>query len=209
MLNLKNFRYRKISQNATVEDLVKESVRKLIHMSSAFSVLLAHFFFTFTVYAVLCGIIVYSVCELLRLNGIRVPLISKITEIASRKTDEGRFVLGPLCLGIGILLALLFFDESASAVAIFSLAFGDGLASLVGKIYGQKHFKVVSKKTLEGSIACFLAVFVSTVFVLKNPLRAFFLALIATFVEVLPLKNLDNIAIPLVVGFCASVLPLR
>lgn len=205
-VNLKEFRYRKISQNATVNDLLKELVRKSIHISSAFSVMLAHHFYAITVGAIIFGIAFYSICELLRLNGKSVPLISRITQVASRQADEGKFVLGPVTLGAGLLTSLLFFTPPASTLAIFSLAFGDGLASLVGKIYGQHHFKIITKKTFAGSIACFLAVFFASLFVLHHFFSAFIIAAIATFVEILPLKNFDNIAIPAVVGFCASCL---
>jgi cytidylyltransferase family len=204
--NLEEFRYRKISQNATVNDLVKELVRKSIHISAALTVLLARFWYGLTLGLVAGGVVVYSICEVLRLQGVQVPLVSRVTQIASRQADEGKFVLGPVTLGIGILLSLMLFKTPASTVAIFALTFGDGLASLVGKIHGNRHFKLVTKKTFAGSAACFVAVFVSSYFTLHNFLSALILALLATVVEVLPLKNLDNIAIPLAVGFCASLL---
>ena len=206
MCNLEEFRYRKISQNATVNDLVKELVRKSIHISAALTVLLARFWYGLTLGLVAGGVVVYSIGEVLRLQGVQVPLVSRVTQIASRQADEGKFVLGPVTLGIGILLSLMLFKTPASTVAIFALTFGDGLASLVGKIHGNRHFKLVTKKTFAGSAACFVAVFVSCYFTLHNFLSAFILALLATVVEVLPLKNLDNIAIPLAVGFCASLL---
>lgn len=208
VLHLKQFRYKKISQSATVEDLVKELVRKMIHISSCFTVLLAHFFPVATKIFLLFGIAFYVLCELLRLNGKHVPVVSSITQIASRKADEGRFVFGPVTLGIGLLLSLLFFEQKISTLAIFSLSFGDGLASLVGKIYGQKHFKLVRKKTFEGSLACFIAVFVSTLFVLKNFWQSLVIALVATITELIPLKNLDNIVIPLLVGLSGILLGL-
>lgn len=206
MIKLKRFWYKNFSQSVAARTLVKELVRKSIHIFSAFTVLLAHYFFIPTIFALSFGIFFYFVCELLRISGRHVFLISSITQIASRKADEGRFVLGPITLGIGLLLSLLLFDEPISTVAIFSLSFGDGLASLVGKIYGHKHFKLITKKTLEGSLACFIIVFISIFLLLKNFQKSILIAIVATITELIPLKNFDNIVIPLVVGFFSSLI---
>lgn len=204
VFDLKNFIYRKTSQNATTKLLVRELIRKSIHICSAFTVLLAHFFFDFTIIFLVCGIVCYIVCEILRLSGIPVPVISALTEAASRKADEGKIVLGPITLGIGILLSLLLFDKSVAAVAIFAVSFGDGLASLVGKIYGHYRYKLIPKKTVAGSLACFLSVSLSSFFILMQPISAIIVGIVATIVELLPLKNLDNIAIPIIVGIVTA-----
>lgn len=204
MKYIKDFRHKRVSENATVEDFLKELTRKSIHIFSAISVFFAHFFFIPTVCLLGFGLLGYVICEVLRLQGIRVPVISHITQCASRVEDEGRFVLGPVTLVLGIILALFLFTEPISTVAIFSLSFGDGFASLIGKIYGVSRFKIIKQKTLLGSFSCFCAVFVSTFFVLKNLLLAFFIAIVATLVEVLPLKNFDNIVIPVIVGIFTS-----
>ena len=57
MCNLEEFRYRKISQNATVNDLVKELVRKSIHISAALTVLLARFWYGLTLGLVAGGVV--------------------------------------------------------------------------------------------------------------------------------------------------------
>lgn len=206
MLKLRELRYKKISQNPRVEIFLKELVRKSIHISSSFTVLLAHYFYKPTIILVIFGLLFYVLCEILRLNGKRVPLVSSITQIASRKADEGKFVLGPFTLGLGLLFSLLLFPPPVSSLAIFAVTFGDGFAGLIGRLYGQLHFKPLQRKTFVGSFACFFSVFVANLLILKNFFLAFILAFIATIVEALPLKNLDNIAIPLAVGFSAVLL---
>lgn len=206
VLKLREFRYKRISQNPRVEVFLKEFVRKSIHIASSFTVLLAHYFYELTLGLIICGILFYTLCEILRLNGKRVPIISSITQIASRKADEGKFVLGPLTLGFGLLLSLLLFQTPVSSLAIFALTFGDGFAGLIGRLYGQMQFKPLQRKTFVGSFACFFSVFLASIFILKSFPLAVILAFIATIVEALPLKNLDNIAIPLVVGFSAVLL---
>jgi len=55
-------------------------------------------------------------------------------------------------------------------------------------------------KSVEGSMACFIAVFISAWLVSQNYTVAMAAAVTATAVEALPLKDYDNLALPLVVG---------
>ncbi|PIE98561.1 MAG: phosphatidate cytidylyltransferase [Treponema sp.] len=201
-----DFRYKRVSHSATVEDLVKELVRKSIHICAAFVPFFAMWQFWFTVIALANITVLYCIFELMRLKGLTVPVISKLTQIASRKRDEGKFVLGPVTLSIGVLISLLIFSPKVATVAVFSLAFGDGLASLIGKIYGQKHFSKLKKKTVAGSLACFFGVFLSLLFITRSVFQSFLIALITTIVEVIPLKDFDNILIPIVAGLFAMMI---
>ena len=89
--------------------ILKEVFRKSIHLCSAFIPL----FLTFAKYPViillLCALVLYTISEILRLNGISIPVISKVTEVAARKRDENKFVLGPVTLVVGIVIASLLF----------------------------------------------------------------------------------------------------
>ena len=55
------------------------------------------------------GIIVYATCESLRMSGREVPVISRVTALAARRRDAGKFVLGPITLGLGAMLALMLY----------------------------------------------------------------------------------------------------
>lgn len=180
--------------------ILKELFRKSIHLCSAFIPL----FLTFAKYPViillLCALVFYSVSEILRLNGISIPLISKITEVAARKRDEDKFVLGPVTLVIGIVIASLLWKPEARTIGIFALAFGDGFASLFGKLFGRVHIPFTNGKTVAGSLTCFAAVFISSFCVCRNCLVSLILALIAMMVEVIPMKDFDNIVIPILIG---------
>ena len=167
METIKSFISKRFSHDKRVYTLLREVLRKSIHICSSISVLFYHFYPVATILLLCCGVLFYFVCEKIRLSGGHIPIISKITHYASRKADDGKFVLGPLTLGIGIILSFLLFSKTASTLAIFSLSFGDGFASLIGRAYGIYHFTRVKKKTLAGSLACFVAVFVSSFFVVK------------------------------------------
>jgi len=204
---ISDFRYRKISQSATVNDLLKEFFRKSIHICASFVPLFAGISYTGTVLALSFVICFYIYCETSRLAGNYIPLVSRITAYAARKRDEGRFVLGPVTMALGVLFALILFPPKAACVGIFALAFGDGIASLAGKLFGRIKIPRAGGKTLEGSSACFVAVYVSSFCVLRDPIRAFEVALLAMLIEVLPIKDYDNLFIPVLIGGFVWLLP--
>ena len=185
-----------------------EAVRKVIHFLIALSPGMATINHGFTLVLLMAGILFYTCMEYFRLSGIQVPFVSGITKLASRGRDDGKFVLGPVTLGIGALLALLFYPAPASAIAIYALAFGDGFASLAGKLYGNTRPSFMAGKSIEGSTACFIAVLASAFLVSRNIQTAIVAAVVGTVVEALPLEDYDNIALPVSVGLVVQFIPL-
>lgn len=180
--------------------IFKEVFRKTIHLCSALiPFFLASYYWQMIVLLIL-ALLGYSVSEIVRLKGINVPLISKITAIAARKRDENKFVLGPVTLVIGILIAALLWEGEAARIGIYALAFGDGLASLVGKLIGRVHIPGTKGKTAAGSLTCFFAVFVSSFAVGNNAFVSLILGITAMVIEVIPMTDFDNIVIPVAVG---------
>jgi dolichol kinase len=182
-----------------------ELVRKSIHFLIALSPGMAAINYYFTVAALMTGVLGYTIMELMRLAGIEVPVVSALTSMASRPRDRGGFVLGPVTLGLGALFALLLFPSPAACIGIYALAFGDGFAGLVGKLFGRIRPAFLFGKSLEGSTACFAAVFISAYLVSQSYTVAIAAALTAATVEALPLEDYDNIALPLFVGFAAQI----
>ena len=194
---------------------LKELFRKSIHMCSAFIPLFLKWNYVVTIVLLLCVLTLYIVSEILRLNKINIPVISTITEAASRSRDKNRFVMGPVTLVIGITSCALLFDLHSSTIGIFALAFGDGLASLTGRFLGRIKIPFTKGKTVCGSLTCFAAIFISCLiflFCIKLNLSmnyfVFSLIIAATgaFVELLPLKDYDNLFIPLIVGGLSQLL---
>ena len=180
--------------------LRKEFFRKTIHICTAFVPLLLHFA-RLPAILCLCGDgIFYIIAESLRSNGHEIPLVSDITAAAARKRDENKFVLGPVTLVAGIISAALLWNETAASVGIFALAFGDGLASLAGKTFGKIRVPYTHGKTVEGSLTCFAAIFSSTFFVTGSCETALLVAIVGALIEVLPLKDFDNLIIPVFLG---------
>ena len=200
------FRYRTFSQTASVEELLVEVFRKTIHLSSALTVVFAERWYTLTIAGIAAMSTLYCISEFLRMRGYELGIIAHITRYASRKRDKGRFVLGPLTLASGILLALLLFPMHTAKIAIFALAFGDGLASLVGKRFGKIRLTFFKDKTVAGSLTCFAAVFLSSFAVSGNFWKSLILGIAGAGIEMLPLKDYDNLLIPITIGFLALLL---
>jgi dolichol kinase len=181
-----------------------ELVRKSLHVLIGFAPLLALWNYTGTLILIVAGIFAYVVFEILRCNGIRIPVVSFLTDFASRRRDRGRFVLGPVTLGAGALVSLSVFPPAAAAVAVYTLAIGDSVSSLVGKFFGKWRPAFLCGKSIEGSFACFTAVFLYSWPASGSAAAALAVAAVATVAEALPLKDWDNIFIPLATGsaFC-------
>ena len=201
-----HFRYRTFSQAPSVEELLVEVLRKTIHLASALTVVFADRWYTITIAGIIGISVFYCISEFLRMRGYELGIIAHITRYASRKRDKGRFVLGPLTLAGGIALALLLFPMHTAKIAIFALAFGDGLASLIGKRFGKIRLAVFKDKTVAGSLACFAAVFISSFAVSGSFWKSLILGIAGAGIEMLPLKDYDNLLIPIAIGYFALLL---
>jgi len=185
--------------------LRKELTRKVIHITIALVPFLAKWNFVFTVVFLSAGILFYVINETGRISGRTGGFISRMTEMASRPVEQG-FVWGPVTLGMGALAALLYYPSPASAVAIYALAFGDGIASVAGKLLARRNSVRIGEKTLIGSVFCFFAVLFSAYAVLRNFRLALISATTATILELLPIRDADNLIIPLGTGLVLTLL---
>lgn len=186
--------------------LLKELFRKTIHICSSFVPLFMSFMYVPVIVLLFIALFCYTVSEICRLHGHPLPLVSKITETAARKRDENKFVLGPVTLVIGILIAALALPLEYARIGIYALAFGDGLASLVGKLIGKVTIPGAHGKTVAGSLACFTAVFVSSFCCSGDCLASLYIGVVAMIIEVLPLADLDNVLIPICIGSFAMLI---
>jgi dolichol kinase len=186
--------------------ILKELFRKSIHLCTALIPFLLSRFYWIVLGLLFSALVCYCSAEICRLKGRKVPLISAVTEAAARKRDENRFVMGPVTLVLGIIISALLWNEPAAAIGILSLAFGDGLASLAGKLFGQVKLPLTNGKTAAGSLTCFTATFCAVFVYAGNSILALLIAAAAMFIEMLPLKDWDNLFIPVVLGGLAQFL---
>lgn len=110
------------------------------------------------------------------------------------------------------ILAYLFFDNMVViAIGILSMSYGDGLASVIGIKFGKKKYKVLGdEKSYVGSFSMFIFTFITMIIALFYYninvtfyviLVLLFIAFIASIVEGLTPKGLDNLTVPFVCVF--------
>ena len=183
-----------------------ELARKGIHILIAIVPALAALDKSNTALLLMVGILFYTWAESMRFLGFPLPVISSVTAAVLRKREQGCFVLTPITLGLGALLALLIFPPPIAAAAIYALAFGDSVSSLVGKFLGRLRPAFLKGKSIEGSLACFTVTTLAGFLVFKDLKTALAMGLASTLVDALPLKDFDNLLIPLAAGLAALVL---
>lgn len=193
------------AKNNISEEIRTEFIRKSIHVLIALVPSMAQISLNLTYFLLLSGVVVFSCAEFIRMQGGSVVIISRLTLLASRKRDSGRFVLGPVTLAIGALLALSIYPAPAAAIAIYALAFGDSFSSIIGKMFGKIKIPFTDGKTLAGSIACFSVVFAVSYLYTLDLNAALIIGSSAAILEAIPAKDLDNVIIPLGTGAIASL----
>ena len=180
-----------------------EVFRKAIHVAIAAVPSIAAIDVLFAGGLLVAGIAIYVAAEQARISGTRVALISAITVLALRERDRQGFVLGPVTLGLGAMLALLLYPEPAASVAIYALAFGDSAASVVGTTVGRLKIPFTGGKSVAGSLACFLAVLAVTLRVTGDLNASLAIAAAAALLEAAPTRDYDNLLIPVGAGLVA------
>ncbi|MEN4013242.1 MAG: phosphatidate cytidylyltransferase [Bellilinea sp.] len=140
----------------------------------------------------------------------------------SRSGDPREILRGPLFYGIVfvILTIIYWHDTPIGITALMMLCGGDGLADVVGKRLPSRALSWSPRKTWLGSAAMFsagwtfsmvvLGVFASTGTMTDEfsrlVLPVTLIALAATIVESLPMKDIDNISVPLVCVMLGQIL---
>ncbi len=119
------------------------------------------------------------------------------------KLSESGHGLGLVYYAISwTVLAFFFYDQPwIIAGGIAAMSYGDGIASLIGQKFGRSKYCISGDvKSLEGSAAMFLILLITLWIVLKyyavlpiSPLVIVSVALVATVLEAITPKGLDNI----------------
>ncbi|MEI7747462.1 MAG: phosphatidate cytidylyltransferase [Chlorobiaceae bacterium] len=125
----------------------------------------------------------------------------------TRTGDKRELLKGTLYFVIvAMICGTIYYKQPAGVLAMAMLGWGDGLAPIIGTRYGKMKYHVLSDKSVEGSLA-FLAgslaagLFFSHLIVPESfdAGKILIIALIATVVEGVSPKEVDNLTIPLAV----------
>jgi dolichol kinase len=197
------------SEGRTV--LLHELVRKAVHLLIAFLPLIAEASMPAAFLLLCLGMAYYLYSEMIRVfyRGVSpVPLyltawVRRMTLFAARRQEPQTVMIAPLTLGTGALLSLLLFDHETMRIAVFALAFGDTAAALMGNVMPLKRCGFIPRKSIGGTLGCLAAVVISTYYVTRTWQTALICGAAAAIVELIPLKEYDNISLPLAVGVTA------
>lgn len=194
---------------STRKDL--QLARRLFHMACGFGIATLYWLsFSHTQMIHFLGTLacVLYVVEQIRIN---------YPETASKFLPLSRFVMraeeqlkesAMVPYAFAVLLCILTFPKMIAIVAVYTLAISDPLSAIIGIRFGKT--KIVPHKTLEGSTAFFISMFIISFLVLLSflDLSTFYVFLISIFIsfatsafEMIPFKIDDNITIPLFVSF--------
>jgi dolichol kinase len=149
------------------------------------------------VLTVICIIsIIYTLEEMLRLKGRRTPVITSFTLRMSRPEETARFIVRPVYLAVGVILALVLFPTKIAYASIAIVAIGDPVAAYVGERFG--HRVVWRKKTLEGLTAGFIVSFLLASAIVPSSI-AFVGSAGGVLMELLATPD-DNLTMPIAAG---------
>ncbi|MFW9778298.1 MAG: diacylglycerol/polyprenol kinase family protein [Candidatus Heimdallarchaeota archaeon] len=141
----------------------QETKRKIIHISMGFLSLLLGIFPRWM--SVLCVLV-----ALFFVGIIARPSVWKMgfDVMASRVEDRDSGTLhGPILYVLMVLLSVIFLDLRVAAAVFVIMAFGDGLANVVGTRYGVHRFEQLNGKSFEGFITFLGSAFVCSVFIVS------------------------------------------
>jgi phytol kinase len=190
----------------------KNLKRKFLHIMIGNFVYIIPFF-TFTTFPANFPFLVASPFILLTLlasPSSPINLKNKFSGLTDITTGGHQF--GLVLYAISYTILAFFFSGKPYVIiaGILPMAFGDAAASIVGQKIGHHQFNIFSKKSIEGTVAMFSMTLVSVTlslllfsylcpFSLSTLLLASLgVAALATVLEALTPKGLDNLTVPLI-----------
>jgi dolichol kinase len=192
-----------------------EIKRKIVHALGVFSILLIYVFgknnAAFIMLAATIGGILLAEYRKNK-KKYKIIKLKPIDEFEDLVEDEFKTLERPNALlfkgaiefGLGCFLATILFKENIAIACIAVLSLADSSSTLVGYYLGKHKLPINKKKSWEGSTTFFL-ISILTLSFFVDPLIAFVLALITTFIEMLPYID-DNLSIPLALGISMSLI---
>ncbi len=187
---------------------LKETLRKSIHLGSLVIPFgyryVLHYNRKLMFYILLMAFIVMLVTEFYRFwqKSFR-KTFWWIFGVVLRR-HELRDFTGATYLLFSAMICVAFFEPELVFFAMSFLAVGDTFAAMVGLNFGKRKINN-SKKSLEGSLACFVSCFIFALAFRLNPVVAFIGALAATLAEISRLPVDDNVEVPIVSALAMSL----
>ncbi|MEA5579367.1 SEC59/DGK1/VTE5 family protein [Anabaena sp. UHCC 0451] len=176
-----------------------EIIRKIVHIGTGNVILLAWWLNIPPIVGITASIF-----------GSIITLLSYIFPILPGINSVGRQSLGTFfyAVSIGVLVACFWYLQQPqyAALGILIMAWGDGLAALIGQRFGKHQYKIFgSNKSWEGSLTMTFISFLISMFIFlaiqgniwQIWLISIFVAIVATVLEAFSFLGIDNLTVPL------------
>jgi len=180
-----------------------EISRKTIHILSAIMPLFHIYVFREKIEMIIVLSLMLIFCffiENSRNNPVIYKVFNKYLFFMMRNFEKKGELTGATWVFVGSLFTIIFVPNPFCILALFFLSVGDTFAAIIGIKYP---YIKIGKKTLSGSIACFISCIAIGLIIDQgiNIEVLIFGALIASIVELISFKINDNVLIPIVSGF--------
>lgn len=176
-----------------------EIIRKIVHIGTGHVILIAWWL---NIPAIV-GITSAILASILTLLSYVFPILPGINSV-------GRKSLGTFfyAVSIGVLVAYFWYlhKPEYAALGILTMAWGDGLAALIGQRFGQHQYQIFgTHKSWEGSLTMTVVSCLITILILL-PIQgniwqiwmiSIIVALVATVLEAFSFLGIDNLTVPL------------
>ncbi len=179
----------------------KELTRKVVHIGAGNVILLAWWFQI----PAWIGISASVIAAIMALLSYFVSILPSINSV-------GRKSLGTFfyAVSMGVLIACFFPNNSQyAAVGILVMAWGDGMAALIGQNWGYHSYELLgNRKSWEGSLTmamisfliCFLVLLTTQGWFWGMGLISLAVAMVATGLEAISKLGVDNLTVPIASG---------
>ncbi|TFF90076.1 MAG: hypothetical protein EU548_04845 [Promethearchaeota archaeon] len=166
---------------------------------------------TIALLGILTAFIFVMVPEIYRMFEHKYCLLQRFMKILR---DDEIYSIGPhINMIVGMIIPIILIPEPFMAVGtMFSGIMADGMASVVGKKFGKHIFNKNNNKTIEGlltgTVTCFLTSIIFYIFnypIAQCLLFSSICCIIFAILDYLSLPISDNILIPLITGFCITI----
>ncbi|MDD3050952.1 MAG: SEC59/DGK1/VTE5 family protein [Candidatus Cloacimonetes bacterium] len=186
---------------------ITEVLRKSIHLSS----IILPFTYRYiikdkvTMFLILLGLnILILLVEFFRMEHRTIKrLFYRFFGTMLRRHEIKNEFTGACYLITSATICVAFFPKDIAFLSLAMLSIGDTFAAIFGILFGKRKI-TAHKKSLEGSLACFISTFTFALFFTK-PQIALAGAIATTVIETLNIPLDDNIRIPLFAGIVMSI----
>ncbi len=183
--------------------------RKVWHVTGVSAIVYTFVTLPYDLFLAVCTLITSFVLlmDIGRLYSPKLNIFIQTTFSFCMREGEKDKISGMSYMAVGVLVAALLFPRDVVILSLIFLGIGDPIASIFGILYGKNK---IGSKSLEGSIAAFIACSVASVlFYVANDFfdHRIFLAvplsgLWGALAELIDIKHLDdNFTLPVFAGF--------